>query len=180
MEEIWKDIPDYKGLYQVSNLGRIKSLQTNRIIKGGLTGYGYLHINARKDRKSHTLYVHKAVASAFIPNPDNKPQVNHIDGNKLNNCLDNLEWVTYSENNKHAYKTGLKKATKGKNNDYSRSLMTPINQYDLDGNFIKRWNSQKEITNELNIPQQSISSCVRGKRNKTHNYIWKYANNSGN
>ncbi len=177
--EIWKEINGYENLYEISNTGKVKSLRYNKILSGGYSGFGYLLVHLVKDSKKKQKYIHKLVAEAFIPNEDNKPQVNHIDGNKTNNNVDNLEWVSFSENNKHAYKTGLKKSSKGKNNDYSRSLMTPINQYDLDGNFIKRWNSQREITNELNIPQQNISLCVRGKRNKTHNYIWKYANNSG-
>lgn len=176
---IWKDIPGYEGLYKINNLGEIWSIRKNIIMKGGLTGFGYKNIILTKNKHKYQVYVHKLVAETFIPNPDNKPQVNHIDGNKLNNELDNLEWVTYSENNKHAYATGLRKSSKGINNDYSRKLMTPINQYDLNGNFIKKWNSQREITNELKIPQQNISLCVRGKRNKAHNYIWKYANNSG-
>lgn len=126
MEEVWKDIEGYEGLYQVSNLGRVKSLerivcqgkQGQRIIpekirKSKHTADGYLEMALCKDCKRKFIRTHRLVAFAFCENPQNKTEVNHIDGNKLNNRADNLEWVTSSENQIHAYKIGLQKVSGG-------------------------------------------------------------------
>jgi hypothetical protein len=104
--ENWKDVPDYEGLYQISNFGNVKSLISNRMLKPSQDRFGYVRFNALKDKKAKTLRIHRLVMEIFNP-IDNIMQVNHIDGNKLNNKLDNLEWCTDSENKKHAYKTGL-------------------------------------------------------------------------
>lgn len=113
-DEIWKDIPGFEERYQVSNYGNVRSIRDNhgnKRIKPKATwvspsGYQYVQLFV-KDVK-HNVSVHHAVASAFIPNPDQKETVNHIDGNKLTNSVNNLEWATYSENLKHAHVTGLK------------------------------------------------------------------------
>ena len=133
IEEIWKDIKGYEGYYQVSNLGRIKSLDrmknnqyneyfmSGRILKSSIIkdkGYCRVSLNNGKGRKSKR--VHRLVAEAFIPNLENKPEVNHIDGNKLNNCADNLEWCTNKENIEHSIKTGLRKNYKGCSNVSSK------------------------------------------------------------
>ena len=104
MEEIWKDIQDYEGTYQVSNFGNIKGCNGLRKLDNS-NGYSKLtlHLNSKK----HKFYAHRLVAIHFIPNPNNLPQVNHKDGNKENNCKDNLEWCTDSENKLHAYKESL-------------------------------------------------------------------------
>ena len=109
MEEEWKDVKGFEGLYQISNYGRIKSLRFNkvRLMKPFIKSYYMVELCVNSVRK--TFMVHRLVAEAFIPNPENKPQVNHIDGNKLNPRVDNLEWCTPSENLKHAYRTGLAK-----------------------------------------------------------------------
>lgn len=117
MEEIWKDIKGYEGLYQVSNLGRVRSFFNSRTHKltdtpvlrtpGNLRA-GYLNLILCKNGKRKTVMIHRVVAETFIPNPDNKRTVNHIDGNKTNNRVDNLEWNTDSENQLHAHRNGLK------------------------------------------------------------------------
>ena len=114
--EIWRDIVGYEGLYQVSNLGRVKSFKRDRlrILRAHIDRHGeYFMIALYKDNKSKLCRLHILVAETFVPNIDKKPFVNHMDGNKLNNRASNLEWVTQSENQIHAYKLGLMKARKG-------------------------------------------------------------------
>lgn len=127
MQEIWKDVRGYEGLYQVSNLGRVKSLERQvklrqytknlpeKNMKLTLNKRGYLYVHLCKNGKYQGYRVHRLVAMAFIPNPHNKPQVNHIDRNVLNNSVDNLEWCTNAENMKHASATGFRKVKKNAN-----------------------------------------------------------------
>lgn len=116
--EIWKNIEGYEGKYQVSNLGNVKSLETwtgdryikrEKILKNNLYGNGYYYVGLSKNGKVKRYKVSRLVAQEFIPNPENKPFINHIDGDKLNNHIDNLEWCTQSENMKHASMIGLRK-----------------------------------------------------------------------
>lgn len=119
--EIWKDVLGYEGYYQVSNLGRVKSLDRvvlrkghnmnlkGKIIKPQLNEFGYQMVVLIKMAKSKSIKIHQLVANAFIPNPENLPCINHKDGLKRNNHATNLEWCTYSQNHKHAYDMGLKK-----------------------------------------------------------------------
>jgi len=117
ISEIWKDIAGYEGYYQVINTGRVKSLTRKianpgcysgtciireRILKPGLDVHGYYFVNLCKDKSQRSFMIHKLVATAFIPNPESKPQVNHIDFNTKNNNLSNLEWVTARENGQHS------------------------------------------------------------------------------
>lgn len=114
MKEVWKPIEGYEGLYEVSNLGRVKNLERRipfgyglrtipeRILKNNVNEFGYLYVRLYKDAKGKKHKIHRLVAQTFIENPENKKCVNHIDGNKQNNSVENLEWVTHSENMKHA------------------------------------------------------------------------------
>lgn len=113
----WFDVVNYEGIYKVSNDGRIKSLKRNqeKILKAGINSRGYLFVMLLKDGQAKAKTVHRLVAEAFIPKADGKNFINHKDGNKLNNNVLNLEWVTQSENVKHAFETGLEKAASGEN-----------------------------------------------------------------
>jgi hypothetical protein len=128
--EIWKDVEGYEGKYQISNKGRVKSCDRYTPLKNGcirhekekmralINVHGYLYCELWNNNNHKRHAVHRLVAAAFIPNPDGKPEINHKDGVKTNNCVENLEWCTYSENNLHAFKNGLMKAydRSGENN----------------------------------------------------------------
>lgn len=172
LKEIWKDIAGYEGLYQVSNTGEIKSLKFNhsnkeKIIKGNKESLGYLVVTLYKDGNRKNFKIHRLVAETFISNPKNLPQVNHIDGNKQNNRIDNLEWCTASENTIHAHKSGLA------NSDNQK---IKVNQYDLSGNFIRKWDGIVDIERNLNIDKSSIVKVCKHKRNQAGGYIWAYDN----
>lgn len=111
MKEIFKDIKNYEGLYQVSNLGRVRNKKT--VLKPYKNVFGYLIVYLSKNNIRKNCRVHRLVAQTFIDNPENKPQVNHINGIKDDNRIENLEWCTNGENEKHAYKLGLKTINKG-------------------------------------------------------------------
>lgn len=128
MEEVWKQILGYENMYEVSNQGRIRSLpryvkdikkKRTRFFKGRFinlsydSNTGYFKVQLSKDNVKNKVFVHRLVASAFIPNPENKPTVNHKDGVKINNYIDNIEWCTYSENTLHSYRVLNRKSTKG-------------------------------------------------------------------
>lgn len=122
--EIWRDIRGYEGLYQVSNFGRVKSFHfgKEKLRKLVLNDKGYLLVGLNKAGKTKKFGVHILVATAFLPNLENKPEVNHRDGNKQNNHVSNLEWVTERENVQHAFRIGLNRATKGSNHTNSKLL----------------------------------------------------------
>ena len=114
MIEIWRDVVGYDGKYQVSNFGRVKSFQRGeRILKLNLNRHGYLYVRPFRDGKYKNTLVHRLVAQAFVPNPESKREVNHINGIKADNRAENLEWVTASENQQHAFLIGLRKTGEG-------------------------------------------------------------------
>lgn len=184
MEEIWKDIEGYEGLYQVSNLGRVKSLQATKmhdrvkILTPILADGRYLRVQLYKNKVPSRFQVHRLVAAAFIENPHKKPQVNHRDGNKTNNCVNNLEWCTASENNLHAYKTGINKGSKpwlGKTG-YKNPRSRPVNQVDLHtGTVIATYGSTQEASRMTGCLPSKITKCCQGKFSQTHGYGWRYA-----
>ena len=175
--EIWKDILGYEGLYQVSNYGNVMSLSfgpkntsftyIKQLLKTSNSSTGYVHVQLYKNGKSQTVNVHRLVANAFVENPFNKPEVNHIDSNRSNNHAYNLEWVTHSEN--------LKKRNRIlpsiKNSNLS---VCHILQYSLNGQFIKEWNDIDDISRSLNFQRNNIISCTKGFRKSSYGYIWKW------
>lgn len=185
-KEIWKDIPNYEGSYQVSNYGRIKSLprkrirKTEKVLKSFTNNSGYEIIRLYQNGLERKYLIHRLVAEVFVTNVNNLPQVNHIDGNKHNNNVNNLEWCTASQNMKHSYANGLNKITEKRRKICSKngkiaieSSKRKVNQYDIEGNFIKTWDSILQIKRKLNIDNSAISKCCKNKRKTAGGYIWK-------
>ena len=174
MQEIWKDIPNYEGIYQVSNLGNVRDIITDRHRKPkNLTlnhRSGYYSVMLCKDKTQKNVLVHRLVAQSFIPNPQNKPQVNHIDGNKQNNCVDNLEWCTAKENLQHASKMGLLQKEK-------QIRKRTVYQFSLSGTFIKEWESYFDAAKSLNVRPVNIYRCLSGEHNSSCGYIWSWEQN---
>ena len=170
MNEIWRDVVGYEGLYQVSNLGRVKSLNYHiygkeRILKPGNSSGGYFVVSLCKNSKRKPFYIHRLVATAFIPNPNNKPEVNNKDENKTNNRVDNLEWMTSKEN-----------INFGTHNErIARSLSKSVLQFAKNGEFVKEWQSIHQIERDLGFSPGNISQCCNGKLKTAYNFIWKFA-----
>jgi predicted XRE-type DNA-binding protein len=171
MEEIWKDIEGYEGLYQISNMGRVKSL--NKWSKGKLKELtlfknSYHKVNLFKNNKQKTYYVHQLVGNAFIDNPENKKGINHIDGNKLNNNKNNLEWATALENTTHAIKNNLFNNVGELNRE---SKLTESQVLEID-NLLKNKNlSQEKIAKLFNVNATTIHNIRYRKK-------WKYLFNN--
>lgn len=153
----WQDIKGYENLYKVSTLGDIYSLKTKHYLKKQNDKQGYYQVTLSKNGKLKTKRIHRIVAETFINNEFNLPEINHIDKNKHNNRVENLEWCSSKYNMQY-------------------SQATKVNQFDLEGNFIKTWNCMNDIQRELGIKVQMISRCCKGEREKTHNYIWRFSN----
>lgn len=189
--EIWQTIEGYEGLYEISNLGNVKSLSkikkspligefmtTERILKPGLRE-GYLSVSLTGgDGLRKSLLVHRLIAGAFIPNPNNHPCINHINAVRSDNRIENLEWCTYSHNNKQAYITGSNYPTMpglGKIGSLSW-ISKPVLQFGLNGLFIKEWSCASEVTREIGISNRLISRCCHGELKKSKGFIWKFKN----
>lgn len=163
MKEVWKDISNYEGLYKISNFGNVISLKNRwserkapKKVKSHITDKNYKRIALCKNNNQKLFMVHDLVAKTFIRN-FNYPEeeINHKDKNRLNNCVDNLEIISHIENIR-----------------YSKSKK--VIQYDLNGDFIKQWNSTREIENNLKLNHTCISDCCNGKQKTAYGYIWKY------
>lgn len=193
MKEIWKPVVGYEGYYEVSNLGNVRSLKRkgykNGNLRQGEKTTGYLIVVLYKDGKGTTKSVHRLVAKAFIPNPKNKPQVNHIDSNRKNNKVENLEWVTRAENAQHAYDSGsrvvtekVKKHCKEMGKKYGRKNIRSINEPNQrkvvmmkDGKIIKRFNSLTEGARFVGKDDPSgVWACCNNRIPTYKGYVWRY------
>ena len=213
MKEIWKDIKGYEGLYQVSNLGRVKSLERydsynkkvdEKILKTK-ENLGYIYVNLHKNGIQKGYKVHRLVAEAFIPNPDNKPCIDHINTIVTDNRVENLRWCTYSENNrnpitmtkyrnkmtgfKHSAETkikiglaGLGRITSEETKEKHRAKGWKVVSFTKDGVFYKKFASPYYASLELKASKLHISACCNGVRKSTGGFMWKWEKdwNGGN
>ena len=177
MEEIWKDIAGYEGRYQISNYGRVLSVQRKenswhgpatrtipqRILKQSENRDGYFIIVLRNNGKKKTFRTNRLVAEAFIPNPNKLPCVNHKDENRKNNLADNLEWCTPQYNDLYG----------NRNKKLSLVNCKQVGQYSKNEELIRIWKSAKEA-NKAGFTSQNIAKCCKGKRKTCGGYVWKY------
>lgn len=164
MEE-WKNIKNHSR-YEISNLGNVRNIKTKYILKGRLSKSGYLQVSIRNDLtgKQENQYIHRLVAFHWIDNPKNKKEVNHKDGNKLNNSADNLEWVTSSENQIHRQKV-LKK---------NKTSQRKIGRYDKDNNLLQEYDSILSAAKSFGKSRVNIDNVLQGKQKTAYSFIWKY------
>lgn len=155
-KEIFKDIEGTDGKYQISNLGRVYNTKLNRFLKGGLSSSGYMRVVLTIEGKRVYKNIHRLIAEAFIPNPDNLPCINHINEEKTDNSIENLEWCTKEYNNTWGSKA------------YN------ILQYDKKGNFIKEYQSRVYAAREVGVTPDAITLCCNGSQQTAAGYIWKY------
>lgn len=178
MKEIWKPIEGYNGAYEVSNTGKVRSWKNNRhgrsdkarvlCLMDDSHGYPQITLSLKNPKKRGSKKVHTLVAKAFIPNPENKPCINHIDGDKENNHVDNLEWCTYSENQQHAYDTGLRIPTEGaKGSKNGNSKLTREDVLDIRNAYALGCFSQRHIAKAYNVSQANIK-CIVNNETWTH------------
>ena len=173
-KEIWRDIEGYEGLYQVSNKSNIKALEKKvlgikdsnrklkeRLKKKSISKIGYEIVLLHKDGKYKTFYVHRLVAKAFIPNPNNYSVINHLDGNKANNNLENLEWCSISRNVKHGYETGL------------NSKCRAVKCIELNKSFYGESEASRFLFGD-NHAQSTIGAAARGEKKSAYGYHWKF------
>lgn len=188
MEEIWKGIKNYEGLYQVSNKGNIKSLARidyhnhhikERILKPVANNNGYVIVCLYKDGKGKRFTVHRIVAMSFLENSNNYTEINHKDEDKTNNCVENLEWCTHKQNINYGTRNerACKKHSEKTKQKMSVAHSKPVLQIDpVTNKIIKEWKSAKEVFEKLGFYQNAISSCCLGKHKTCGGFIWKFKN----
>lgn len=181
--EVWKDIEGYNGKYQISNTGEVRSFsrwKNGNILKGGTCGnpgpYRYVALVGKGRNDVKNTYIHRLVATYFVENPNGYNEVNHIDGNTLNNNSENLEWCSHLENMRHAIKIGKisHEFQRGAKNKNSKSVY----QKTKDGNVVKVWESVSQIQRETEYLASSICCCCNHRKGyKTaYGYVWEYVN----
>lgn len=179
MKESWKDVCGYEGLYMISNRGNVKSLNYNhtgkeRLLKIKRNRAGYCFVTLCNGKAKKNMSIHLLVARAFIPNDNGKPQVNHIDGDKLNNTVSNLEWVTASENIRHSFrKLGKESPNKGRFGGLHYASK-PVYQYKLNGDFMKKWDCVSDAARAVGCKSCQIINNIKGRNRTCHGFMWRY------
>lgn len=173
--EEWKEVVNTNGRYYVSNFGRVKNMEPRGYIEPCIMKQyndrnGYKRVSITIQGKSREALVHRLVAGMFIPNPMLYKEINHKDGNKANNHVDNLEWCTRSYNMKHAFAMGLKTNKKGSESCHAKKCY----EYDMKGNFIKEWGSIVEAATYYNDVVSNVCAACSGKYKTFHGHIWSY------
>jgi hypothetical protein len=176
----WKDVVGYEGIYKVSRIGNVYSTYSRRLLKPYIASDGYLRLNLCKNKKVKITMLHRIVAEAFIPNPNNLPVVNHIDGNKANPIADNLEWTTHSKNSAHAFAIGLnhisEKCRKAVSliaaENGAKTTSKVVMQMDADGSVIKEFSSFREAARETNISRANILRACKSKDYSAGGFKW--------
>lgn len=179
--EIWKEVAGYNGRYLVSNIGNV--ISNSFLGKSGKVGYlkpaitaqGYICYTLYKNRKPKRMFAHRLVAKAFIPNPDGKPYIDHINTIRTDNRVSNLRWCTQKENINNSLsikhmKEGCKSAKRKRRK---------IRQYDKNGNFIQEFNSAYEVAGLLNCDVSQISNCASGRTLSSRGFLWEYSDEVG-
>ena len=182
VNEIWRDIKDYPN-YMVSNLGRVKSLCNNKtskekIIKPNKINSGYLRVALYKNGNIKKYLIHRLVAEAFIDNPNKLPCIDHINANKTDNRICNLQWCSHKENMNNPLTIDKMSKNAHLKNKFGAEhpLSKPIIQFTKNGEFIRKWDSAWDVLRELGINQGNICSCCKGKLKSAGGFKWQYAN----
>lgn len=164
MQEVWKDVKGYEGLYKISNFGKVKSIANNKYLKVNTTGE-YAYVGLYKNKRKINKKIHRLVAENFIDNPNGYLYVNHKDENKWNNSVNNLEWCTQKYNCN--YKNRNKKMSESK-------CKFKIIQLDLNGKILKIWKNKLELKNNTNYDTHFIGRCCRNECKTAYGYKWEY------
>lgn len=179
MDEIWKDIVGYEGLYQVSNMGHVRSLfRYKKVLKPLKASGGYYQVQLSNRKIIKSLLLHRLVACAFLDNVNNLPCVNHIDGDKSNNKVTNLEWCTYSDNEKHSYSILKKRPVRSRlgmvgSKCYNHKHVLQLSEND---EIINEFESRGEASRKTGASSGNIWSAMNGRRTYAGGYKWKYKN----
>ena len=180
--EIWKEVKDFEGIYEISNYGRLKSkdryvsrgrntirFSKGKIIKPVICRNGYLEYQLRKDGKRKVFLAHRLVAETFISNPKNLPQINHLDENITNNNVTKLQWCTAQENANYGTRNKRAKIS-------NRNQQKAVLQLDLDGEYINEFECIGDASRAINGDISAIIRVCKGKNKTAYGYIWKYKN----
>lgn len=165
----WFDIPGYEGLYEITARGEVRNAKTRNYLNGNVNSHGYIVVSLTKNGKKKDCKLHRLLALTFLPNPSDFDCINHKDGNKLNNSLDNLEWCTKGQNNRHARETlGVDMSAK------------PVYQSTLAGNFVALWANISAAAKSVGVTPLCITDCCEGRTETAGGFAWNYAGDIAN